>query len=392
MGDFPVEEFHWKTPLQVAHHPNMDLIAERGKCGLLKTIPDGTPKGSDTANLSLLGYDPRQLNVSRGPLEAASLGVKLDEDDIAIRCNLITEETGVLRDYSAGHIDSLEAKELIELVNDEFGVQGEIEFYNGVSYRHTLVLRGKKYSTQIRCSPPHDVMGSPISDILVKPLSEEGKATAALLNDIIINSKKILTNHKINQKRLKNGEAVANMIWFWGAGRKPTMPTLWEKFRIQGAVISAVDLIKGIGHFAGMDVIDVPGATGLYDTNYEGKADYALNSLNYHDLVYVHVEAPDEAGHTGDFELKVKTIEDLDRRLIGRILRNIKEDYVISIVTDHFTPIKLRTHTTDPTPFAIHDSTEKEADNVKRFDESSVKNGSYGLVEGHNFMSLVLKR
>ena len=390
MADYPVEDFSGKTPLQVATHPNMDLIAAKGRSGMLKTIPEGMEAGSDTANLSILGYDPRRIRVGRGPLEAASLGVELGDEDLALRCNLITEENGILVDYSAGHIESCDSRELINFVQETFGKTGEVEFYNGLSYRHLLVLRGRGYSDQIVCLPPHDVMGSPISDVLVKPINDEGKKTADLLNNMIIKSREILSDHPVNLRRSERGERVANMLWFWGPGRRPRMRTLWEKYGVRGAVISAVDLIKGIGHYAGMDVINVPGATGLHNTSYEGKADYALEALKNCDLVYIHVEAPDEAGHNGDFRLKVKTIEDLDKRLIGRVLDHLDGDYVISVLTDHPTPVKLRTHTSDPVPFAIHNTALEETDNLKRFDDFEAKNGSYGLVRGHKFMSLIL--
>jgi len=392
MADYPVEDFSGKTPLQVATHPNMDLIAAKGRCGMLKTIPDGMEAGSDTANLSILGYDPRRIRVGRGPLEAASLGVELHDEDLALRCNLITEENGILLDYSAGHIESHDSKELINFVQEAFGQTGEVEFYNGLSYRHLLVLRGRGYSDQIVCFPPHDVMGSRISDVLVKPKDDESDKTADLLNNMIIKSREILSGHPVNLRRREGGERVANMLWFWGPGRRPRMRTLWEKYGVRCAVISAVDLIKGIGHYAGMDVINVPGATGLHNTSYEGKADYALEALKNCDLVYIHVEAPDEAGHNGDFRLKVKTIEDLDKRLIGRVLDHLDGDYVISVLTDHPTPVKLRTHTSDPVPFAIYNAALSKVDKLKRFDDFEAKNGSYGLIQGHRFMSLVLQK
>jgi len=390
MADYPVEDFSGKTPLQVATHPSMDLIAAKGRSGMLKTIPEGMEAGSDTANLSILGYDPRRIRVGRGPLEAASLGVELGDEDLALRCNLITEENGILVDYSAGHVESCDSKELINFVQGAFGKTGEVEFYNGLSYRHLLVLRGRGYSDQIVCFPPHDVMGSRISDVLVKPINDESKRTADLLNNMIIKSREILSGHPVNLRRSERGEGVANMLWFWGPGRRPRMRTLWEKYGVRGAVISAVDLIKGIGHYAGMNIINVPGATGLHDTNYEGKADYALEALKNCDLVYIHVEAPDEAGHNGDFKLKVRTIEDLDKRLVGRVLDHLEGDYVISVLTDHPTPVKLRTHTSDPVPFAIYNTASSKADKLKRFDDFEAKNGSYRLMQGHRFMFLVL--
>jgi len=311
MADYPVKDLGGKTPLQVADHPNMDKIVSKGVCGTLKTVPEGMEAATDVAVLSILGYDPEKYYVGRGSLEAASLGISLEEDDIAFRCNLITEKNGILRDYSAGHIETEEAKNLIECVNGDLGVSGEIQFHSGVSYRHLLVFRGSHYSKEVKCSPPHDFVGSPIRELMVKPLGEEGEEMATLLNLMIMKSREILSIHPVNMKRVGRGEEPANMIWPWSPGKTPNYSTLKEKFGVNGALISAVDVTKGIGIYAGMDVIGVPGATGYIDTNYEGKAEYALKSLEDHDFVLIHVEAPDEAGHMGDYNLylmKLKVI------------------------------------------------------------------------------------
>lgn len=387
MADYPVDVLNGKTPLQVAYKPNMDMIASKGCSGTLKTIPEDMEAGSDIANLSILGYNPKKYYTGRGPLEAVSMGIDLSQDDIAFRCNLITEENGVLIDYSAGHIINDNANELIKCIRNNFGKPGEIEFYVGVSYRHILILRGRSYTNNISCTPPHDVIGSEISKVLPKAKTPFGESTVTLLKKMIWNSKKILEKHPVNINRTLLGKRSGNMIWPWGPGKKPNMPTFKEKYGINGVVISAVDLIKGIGIYAGMKIINVPGATGFYDTNYEGKADYALKALESNDMVLIHVEAPDEAGHSGDYEQKIRTIEDLDERLIGRLLDNLKEEYAIAVLPDHPTPIKVRTHRKDPVPFMIY-SPYVKPDKVESFDEVSMQEGGFGLVEGELFMPL----
>jgi 2,3-bisphosphoglycerate-independent phosphoglycerate mutase len=388
MADYPVEALNGKTPLQVADKPHMDELAAKGRSGTLKTIPEDMGAGSDIANLSILGYDPKKWYTGRGPLEAASRGVQLGKDDIAFRCNLITEENDVLVDYSADHITSEEAGELIKHVGAELGKPNEIDFYAGVSYRHLLIFRNGPYSDEVLCTPPHDAIGVKISETLPKAKTSEAEFTVATLNKMILKSKKILQNHPVNVGRVSRGKRPGNMIWPWGQGKKPSIPTLQERYGISGAVISAVDVVKGVGIYAGMRVINVPGATGFYDTNYEGKADYALEALESHDMVLIHVEAPDEAGHFGDYEQKIKTIEDLDKRLIGRLMKGLDQECTIAVLPDHATPIKVKTHTRDPVPFTICSPLIK-ADDVKRFDEESAKRGGFGFLErGELFMPL----
>lgn len=391
MADYPVKELGGKTPLQVAFHPNMDKIVSKGICGLLKTVPEGMEVVTDIAVLSILGYDPKKYYVGRGPLEAASLGISLGEGDIAFRCNLITEKEGILDDYSAGHIDTEEAKEIINFINENLGVSEKIQFYSGVSYRHLLVFRDSHYSNEVKCIPPHDVVGKPIKKLMVTPLSKRGEKMATLLNDMILKSKEILLNHPITIKKMGKGEKPANMIWPWSPGKMPKYPKLKEKYGINGAVISAVDVIKGIGIYAGLDVIEVPGATGYIDTNYEGKADYALKSLENHDLVLVHVEAPDEAGHMGDYYLKIKTIEDLDDRLLGNIFDRIKGDFTIAILPDHLTPVTIRAHAPGPVPFAIYSNVREKKSNINHFNEISVMQGSLKINRGYRFLPFFLK-
>jgi 2,3-bisphosphoglycerate-independent phosphoglycerate mutase len=389
MADYPVPELGNMTPLQVAYKPNMDAIAAKGRSGLLRTVPEGLSPGSDTAILSVLGYDPRRFLTGRGPLEAAARGIQLKENDVAFRCNLITEKDGILVDYSAGHITSAESVKLIESLKKTCEKPNEMEFYSGLDYRHFLILRNFPNPQLIECTPPHDVAGAHISTILPRAKSEEVEETVALLKETIHKSKRVLEHHPVNVARQKSGKRPGNMIWPWGGGKKPNMPSFKEKYGLKAAVISAVDLVKGIGICAGMKIINVPGATGLYDTNYEGKADFALKALEDNDMIFVHVEAPDEAGHDRDYTLKVKTIEDLDKRLLGKILEGLKEPYAIAVLPDHPTPIRVGTHTKDPVPFAIY-SPFMESDGVQKFDEFSARNGAFGLVEQEYLMSLLV--
>ena len=389
MADFPIPELGNKTPLQVAYKPNMDRIAREGKNGRLRTVPNSLNPGSDVAILSVLGFNPKQFYTGRGAFEAAARGIQLEDNDIAFRCNLITEKNGVLVDYSAGHITSKDSTQLIEAVKEACEKKGKIEFYPGLDYRHFLIMRNSPISLQIKCTPPHDAIGKKVSAILPKAKLPEAEASAALLKEAIRESKEILEGHQVNKARKTNGKNPGNMIWPWGGGEKPTIPLFSEKYGLKAAVISAVDLVKGIGIYAGMKIINVPGATGREDTNYEGKADYALKALKDHDLVFIHVEAPDEASHVKNPKLKVKTIEDLDKRLLGRLLENLKEPYAIAILPDHPTPIKIGTHTREPVPFAIR-SPRLKADNVKEFDELSAKKGGFGSVEQEGIVTLLL--
>jgi 2,3-bisphosphoglycerate-independent phosphoglycerate mutase len=388
MSDYPIPELGNKTPLQAAYKPNMDSIAAEGQSGLLKTVPDGLTPGSDVAICSVLGYDPRICCTGRGPLEAPSRGIKLGKNDTAYRCNLITEKDEAILDYSAGHITTEEASELIEAVKETFEKPG-VKFYSGLDYRHLLILWNFPHPELVECTPPHDAIGVKVSAVLPKAKAADAQKEARLLRDLINGSRHVLRSHPVNVAREKAGKRPGNLIWPWGGGKKPSMPTLKEKFGLKGAVISAVDLVKGIGTYAGMEIITVPGATGLYNTNYEGKADAALKALEDADLVLVHVEAPDEAGHVRDPALKVKTIEDLDKRLLGRILDGLTEPYAISISPDHPTPISIGTHARDPVPFAIK-SPGLKPDGVKKFDEFSARNGAFGTVEHDYLISLLV--
>lgn len=386
MADHPLDELNGKTPLQIANKPNMDYIALKGRNGILRTIPEKMQPGSDIANLSVLGYDPIKYYTGRGPIEAVSLGINLRENDTAFRCNLVTLEHNRMKDYSAGHIDSGEAKKLIETINNTLGSRS-IRFYNGVSYRHILVI-AESVTENTQCTPPHD-----ITDQIIESYLPRGEGSEILL-EIMEKSQEILKNHPINIKRIQEGKKPANSIWPWGQGKKPNLQSFKEKFGVKGAIISAVDLIKGIGMLIGLKVIEVPGATGYYNTNYTGKADSALKSLENTDFIYLHVEAPDEAGHAGDVENKIKAIENIDEKILGKILNKISdlsEHYKIAILPDHPTPIKIKTHIGDPVPVAIYTNNEK-GDEVSRFDETSAKEGSLGLLIGEQFMKLLIKK
>lgn len=316
------------------------------------------------------------------------MGVKLDPEDVAFRCNIICVRNNKIKSHSGGHITTKEAIELIKTIDHKLGTE-YIKFYPGVSYRHLLVLKGGKFSANVECTPPHDALDRSITKVLVRAKDKEAEKTANLLNKMILDSQSILEGHPVNLERAKKGKDKANMIWPWSAGEKPLMRTFQERFGVRGAVIAAVDLIKGVSIYAGFDVIDVEGATGLYNTNYEGKADACLKALKSYDLVWVHVEASDEASHEGDLDLKIKTIEYFDKRLVGRVLDSIDEDIHIALLPDHFTPVSMRTHVADAVPFLIYDP-QKEADEVSQFDEFSCAKGSLGLLKGDNFIRMFL--
>lgn len=391
MADYPVPALDGKTPLMVANTPAMDRIAKEGRTGLFRTIEEDMPTGSAVANLTVMGYDPRTTFRGRGVLEAASLGVTLAPTDLASRVNLICVENGQIRSHSAGHISNGEAHQLIADLSDRFSDLG-IKLIPGLSYRHVLVVPGG--DARLECAPPHDHVGEPAQELLVKPLAAEAKPTAELMNGLILESQAFLQDHPVNRQRLAAGKQPANSLWPWSPGVKPQMATFQERFGVSGAVISAVDLIKGLGILAGLDVIPVDGATGLYDTNYEGKAHACLRALDDHDLVYVHVEAADEAGHEQDVELKLRCIEDLDRRLIRRVLEGLgarRLEALVAILPDHPTPIAHGKHVRNPVPVAIRDP-RQAPDGVERFDEESVIDGGLGLMRGAEFIETVMGR
>lgn len=389
MADHPVARLGGRTPLMAANKPAIDSIAKRGRCGRFETVEADMPPGSEVANLTVLGYDPKQCYQGRGVLEAASLGVAIGDGDVAMRCNVICVEGGNIKNHSAGHISTEEAKELIADLQAKLGSDA-VHFYPGISYRHLLVL--SQGSPEIEMFPPHDNVGRPIAELMVKAKGPGAEPTAKLLNDLILRSRDILENHPVNGKRKAEGKDQANYIWPWSAGRKPRMQTLRELYGVKGAVISAVDLINGTGVLAGLDVVPVKGATGLHDTNYEGKADAAVAALADHDFVYCHVEATDEAGHARDLDLKIKCIEHLDQRLVARIMRQLEDrriEAVVAVLPDHATPVEQGNHVKDPVPVAVYDPREKP-DAVQAYDEESVNAGSLGLMRGNGFIRTVL--
>jgi len=387
MADWPVKSLGDKTLLQYAKTPYMDMLARMGRNGRLQTVADGFHPGSEVANLSVLGYNLPKVYEGRGALEAASIGIDLKPGEMAMRCNLICIDGEVIKNHSSGHISTEEADVLIQYLQEKLG-SDKVCFHTGVSYRHLLVIKGG--NKQLDCTPPHDVPLQPFRPLLVKPLQAEAEDTASLINELILKSQELLKNHPINQKRIADGKDPANSIWPWSPGYRPQMETLSDTFPgiKSGAVISAVDLIRGIGYYAGLRRLEVEGATGLYDTNYENKVAAALDALKKDDFVYLHIEASDEAGHEGDVDLKIKTIENLDSRAVGPIYEAVKdwdEPVAIAILPDHPTPCELRTHTKDPIPFLIW-YPGIEADSVQTYDEVAACEGSYGLLKEDEFM------
>ena len=388
MADHPLNELGHKTPLEAAKVPNMDFIANNGRSGLVHTIPQGFAPASDVANLSIIGYDPVKYYSGRGPLEAANMGIRLGPDDIAFRCNLVTIDRERMADYSAGHITSEEAATLIKFIDRKLG-SDKLKFYPGVSYRHLMIIRDgslKEALRAVECVPPHDITGMEIKNYLPKG---EG---AEFLIKIMEESRAILPDHEVNHVRIDLKENPADMIWLWGQGVETNMPKFREKFGVDGSVISAVDLIKGIGRSIGLNVINVPGATGYYDTDYQGKAKYAIDSLKNRDFVFVHVEAPDEAGHNADLRAKIAAIENFDRFIVGAILDKFRKqkDFRIMVLPDHNTPISLRTHTAEPVPFAVFGKG-IEPNNAAEYSEAAAKATGLVFGQGHELMEYFMK-
>ncbi|MBN1948297.1 MAG: cofactor-independent phosphoglycerate mutase [Candidatus Cloacimonetes bacterium] len=391
MADRPLASLQNKTPLMVANIPNIHTFCRLGSCGLYQTVPLDMPPGSEVANLAVLGYDVHQVYQGRGVLEAASLNIPITGDDLVMRCNLICIESGLIRNHSAGHIGTEEAHQLIDFLNTRLADE-QVRFYPGFSFRHVLVV--KNGMNDLKLTPPHDVPGKPFASYLAQATSARGEATANKLNELILASQRLLPDHPVNRSRMLAGRDPANSIWPWSAGYKPQMPTFQDKFGIRGAVISAVDIIKGLGLLAGMDVIPVAGATGLIDTNYEGKAEAAVQALQDHDLIYLHVEATDEAGHAGEVDLKIKALELLDQRVVKRILEAYEEssqNLTVAILPDHATPCEVRTHTHDPVPFLICNPLSLP-DQVEVYQEESVRHGRFGLIRDDQFIRLLLNR
>ncbi len=392
MADRSCPSLHNKTLLQYAHTPNMDRLAKMGRSGELITVEQGFHPGSEVANMAVLGYDLPTVYEGRGVLEAASIGVDLKPGQMAMRCNLVCIEGDILKNHSSGHITTADADILIKFLDEKLGGNG-VHFYTGVSYRHLLVVDNA--DKRIECVPPHDVPLQPWRPLLVRALVSEAQPTADLLNGLIAKSQVLLENHPLNRERALQGKDKANSIWPWSAGYRPKMEPLSAKFPQikRGAVITAVDLIRGIGKYAGLEVIDVPGATGLYNTNYENKVQAALEALKSSDFVYLHIEASDEAGHEGDIELKLKSIEDLDSRVVGPIMNQViswDEPVAIAVLPDHPTPCDIRTHTADPVPFVIY-KPGSEPDSVTEYNEISARNGVYGVLRKDQFINELMR-
>ena len=389
MADEPIAELSGKTPLQAAHTPNMDRLARRGIIGLAETVPKAFHPGSDVANLSVFGYDPATCYSGRSPLEAASMGVELGPDDVAFRLNLVTLGLAggdmYMQDFSAGHISTAEARELIGCLQEELG-DDEFQFYPGVSYRHLMVWRGGR--DDFKVTPPHDLTGKGIRNHVPRD------AETMPLMQITNASQLLFKRHPVNLKRENAGQLPANSIWLWGQGRRPQMPTLQDKFNLTGAVISAVDLIKGIGIYAGLDVIEVPGATGYLDTNYLGKAEAALDALQTRDFVYLHVEAPDEAAHGGSLSDKIEAIERFDQDVVGTVVAGIGNlgDYRILLLPDHPTPVAKMTHTKDPVPFVLAGSGDEFHANpaAAEYSESAARASGIVVDPGHLVMEALI--
>lgn len=400
MADHRVERLGGKTLLQYADTPYMDLLARKGRCGRLITIPEGFHPGSEVANTAILGYDLNKVYEGRGPLEAASIGYEMKPGDMAIRCNIICLENGKIKNHHGGHLTTEEGDRLIKYLDEHLG-NDRVKFITGIQYRHLLIIKGG--SKHIECAPPHDHPNEEWRQLMVKPEANATnddaamtpQATADLINDLILRSQDLLAKHPLNIERAARGEDLANSIWPWSGGYRPSMATMTEMFPEvkHGAVISAVDLIRGIGHYAGLRNIIVPGATGLADTNYEGKAQAAIEALKTDDFVFLHVEASDEAGHDGDLQLKLRTIENLDRRIVEPIYNETKtwsEPVCIAVLPDHPTPVEIRTHVSEPVPFIIYHNG-IESDEVQGYDEVSCVSGGYGLLKLDEFIKAFME-
>lgn len=392
MGDNPVKKLGGRTPLEAARTPNMDFFASRGVAGICQNIPKGFTPGTDIGCMSVFGYDPRKYYTGRGPLEAAEHGIRLKKGDLAFRCNLVTVKGALLNDFCAGHISTREAGILLRALNTRLSASErlKVRFYpgEGTGYRNLMVYRGNGSGTgQVICAPPHDIMGRPYRKFLPR-----GKG-AGFLKDLMLRSLGFFPEHAVNRKRARRKKGEASMIWLWGQGPTPSFPPYRKKFGLRGGVITAVDLVKGMALHAGLDVIRVPGVTGYFDTNYRGKAEYALRALRKKDLVIIHVESTDEAGHMGDAKLKVKAIEDVDRLVLGTLRKGLGKfgAYKLMVLPDHFTCVETRTHSSSPVPFLMY-SSDHEKEGPKKFCEKTAKASGVSVPQGHRIMSLFLKK
>ena len=385
MADEPLKQLDGKTPVVEAKTPNMDFIAKNGYTGFAKNVPDGMTPGSDVANTSIMGFNPSMLK-GRGPLEAPSVGVTLNDTEVAFRLNFINVKDGKINDFTADHISTEEADELIKALNENFSELGK--FYTGVSYRNLFVIDDKEME-ELTSTPPHDVVGQDLSEHILKPEN----AKSQLINKLMEDSMEVLENHPVNQKRVSEGKLPANMIWLWGQGAKPVIGNFPEKYGLNGATITGVDLLKGISKYINLDVIEVPGATAYFDTNYENKVDYALESLKTHDVQFIHIEAPDEAGHEGNLPEKIRAIENIDSIILEKLFKElptIDPEYTIAVLPDHPTPIDIKTHTMTPVPFAIYSTKIEDPDETQVFSED-MSNGKYDTIIGHTLLSEMIK-
>ena len=383
VADKPIAELGNQTPLEKAKTPHLDAIVQKGLLGQIQTVPHALPSGSDVACMSLLGYDPKRYYTGRAPLEAASLGIPMQEGEVAFRCNLVTVQDGKMQDYSAGHISSDEAKQLIETLQQKLG-NDEFRFYPGVQYRHILITRGYK---DVQCTPPHDIAGKEIK--FYEPKEGNG---AEKLRVLMENSAHTLGEQEVNVKRKEEGKLPATQIWLWGQGTRPTLPTFKDQYGLDGAVISAVDLVRGVGRLVDLEVIQVPGATGYFDTDYAAKAQYGLEALQRKDFLFIHVESTDEAGHMGDAEKKVDAIQDFDQKLLGTLLEGLAklDSFRLLLLPDHMTSTAIRTHTHDPVPFVVYGNG-VEKNGFLRFTESEAENSLLMVSDGYTIMGKFLK-
>jgi 2,3-bisphosphoglycerate-independent phosphoglycerate mutase len=393
VADVPVKELGGRTPLEVAEHPNMDWIAREGITGWARTIPEGFAPGSDVGCMSVFGYDPRRYYTGRAPLEAAAQGIALRETEVAFRCNTVTVHDGVMADYSAGHIENADSAELIQAANERFGNDG-VRFYAGVSYRHLAIVASDQWSVtsdalaKTVCTPPHDISGKPIDGHL--PTGPGAEPLQRMMRESV----DLLAAHPVNRRRLQAGKKPATMLWFWGQGTAAKLPPFREVYGLRGACISAVDIVRGLGRLAGFDIMRVPGITGYFDTNYKGKAEYALKALDDHEVVLVHVEPTDEAGHMGDAGKKIEAIEQTDRLVVGTLLEGLRrrdEPFAVMVVPDHPTSVVLKTHIAEAVPFAIY-ATDGPKDAVASYSESAVSASTRRFEDGFRLMAFLLGR
>lgn len=392
-SDYPIEELDNKTPLQAAETPNIDKLALGGFGGFTNNVPDGYTPGSDVANMSIFGYNPADFYTGRGPLEAGSVGIDTTPCDVIFRCNTICEKDDTMFDFNAGHITSEEASVLIDALNDYFNEKYDNfkgKFYSGISYRHLFVyscdnLEDAEKLAKLQTVPPHDISGEQLSHY-----TEWDDDLALEIKNIMYESSEVLKNHEINKKRISEDKIPANMVWLWGQGVTPKLPDFHELYGLTGSVITGVDLLKGIGVFAGLDIIDVPGATGFFDTDYEAKGKYGIEALKNHDVLFIHIEAPDEAGHAQLIDEKIKAIERIDEHIVGPIIKSLEcTDYKVAVLPDHPTPIAVGTHTRDDVPLIVY-SSNKTGDESTSFDEEGVKKGSIEKKEGYKLLSRLI--